>query len=1006
MQSFSLDGIQLIKNYDTTGTTGEAISVGGKSIECVYKASVSFTDSSIQIFTGPPGSEFITSKQRCWSLKTNDTSIVYLISPYESCTVSNKPKANNTHFTGTILKGDGTIKKGFGSNCSNTITVPEKYTAVGNGDFWLRPDYYAYNNQSALTADVRCFSPDSAKTLDSLDGKDPYSIIQTTVYYRGTRSCVTFEPHFAKGGIFVLTTSGECSSSLVKISGNIDAKVFVVTFPNYVSPTASTTGAAPVDAAAATVYKGPATIKPVDVIAFSNVISNLGSISILDIMDPCTIIPLRINQAEALKIKVENVLITSIDFDSKIVSIPPTSPANTYKIRPSDCSSGRRVLRELKEGIDFIMISNVAPQGRMLQPGTASGTATIGNNVVVPPGTIASELQTSITSAPAPSLAGTGALEKGKADKPINPSTIKVVLSVPDTWTRKVVYTVDPVIKFFNEVPRRCFTMCEGEATNKFTISSNITFKSLTTIPLQLPPPTMTYMQGALGVAAGMFALAVINLLIYIPSYCCGICACASCRCRKPRPAGSFKKILGVRTFFVLFGIIEIGMLVAAISYIPRFQLGFQQIFDGITMVIDTMKLAGRYLGDTSCQNTTTTPKTYIAYADANSTFTTVSTGGTCSGQCCPVQIYGSESTTAVTYSLGHAASLVTETANKLITACNTAVSSNDMQCPSAIVSGLQGVVDGMKTAINQSFEFGTKIEDFKTPISNILTGVPFDEIKSQLSNAGLGVIATLIFWVFCFSIFVFQNTFNCCMFGLCSTAMIPLATILMILAGIYYAIAILGSDFCIDPYNAIKSFFPNNGDMINDTIRYYFSCGEAPNTEVKGMILMFNPILDMVNTAITMIATMGDQIANSPAGANDPFVRVRADASKDAALGMSLYAKQMTSALNGVKGTVSCQQIDPIIATLFNGFCTNTIGTLGGIARIFIAASVFLFFQIGMGIDLCCFHPGYTSRYVAEDPDAADAGAGAPKPMIITGVKAPKAPKVAGSNPMHTSHV
>ena len=235
---------------------------------------------------------------------------------------------------------------------------------------------------------------------------------------------------------------------------------------------------------------------------------------------------------------------------------------------------------------------------------------------------------------------------------------------------------------------------------------------------------------------------------------------------------------------------------------------------------------------------------------------------------------------------------------------------------------------------------------------------------------------------------------------------MIPLATILMILAGIYYAIAILGSDFCIDPYNAIKSFFPNNGDMINDTIRYYFSCGEAPNTEVKGMILMFNPILDMVNTAITMIATMGDQIANSPAGANDPFVRVRADASKDAALGMSLYAKQMTSALNGVKGTLSCQQIDPIIATFFNGFCTNTIGTLGGIARIFIAASVFLFFQIGMGIDLCCFHPGYTSRYVAEDPDAADAGAGAPKPMIITGVKAPKAPKVAGSNPMHTSHV
>jgi hypothetical protein len=1001
MQSFSLDGIQLIKNYDTTGTTGEAISVGGKSIECVYKASVSFTDSSIQIFTGPPGSEFITSKQRCWSLKTNDTSIVYLISPYESCTVSNKPKASNTHFTGTILKGDGTIKKGFGSNCSNTITVPEKYTAVGNGDFWLQPDYYAYNNQSALTADVRCFSPDSAKTLDSLDGKDPYSIIQTTVYYHGTRYCVTFEPHFAKGGIFVLTTSGECSSSLVKISGNTDAKVFVATFPNYVSPTTSTTGAAPVDAAAATVYKGPATIKSVPVIAFSNSISGLPStVTVLTLIDPCFIVPLRISQAGNLGVGVENVLITTIAVNSQIVSVPPTSPANTYKIRPSDCDSGRRVLRELKEGIDFIMISNVAPQGRMLQ----QGSATIGNNVVVPPGTTAANLQASIGSAPAPSLAGTGV--SGTAAQAANLATTTAVLSVPDTWTRKVVYTVDPVIKFFNEVPRRCFTMCEGEATNKFTISSNITFKSLTTIPLQLPPPTMTYMQGALGVAAGMFALAVINLLIYIPSYCCGICGCASCRCRKPRPAGSFKKILGVRTFFVLFGIIEIGMLVAAISYIPRFQLGFQQIIDGITMLIDTIKLAGRYLGDKSCTsdpNEVSFYPTYLSYESSNATFTKIASGSTCDSKCCP-NFITSDSTTVLTYSLDHAASILNETALILLNDCNKP--SSTYLCPSTVSEGLLSIYFSLIDLRVKVSSYRLLANEVPRTFSQIIDSLPLDTIKSQLSNAGLGVIATLIFWVFCFSIFVFQNTFNCCMFGLCSTAMIPLATILMILAGIYYAIAILGSDFCIDPYNAIKSFFPNNGDMINDTIRYYFSCGEAPNTEVKGLLLMFNPIFSKLKYLVNMIATMGDEIANSPAGANDPFVRLRSDASRDAALGMSLYAKQMTSAFNGVKGALSCQQIDPIIATFFNGFCTNTIGTLGGIARIFIAASVFLFFQIGMGIDLCCFHPGYTSRYVAEDPDAADAGAGAPKPMIITGVKAPKAPKVAGSNPMHTSHV
>jgi len=443
-------------------------------------------------------------------------------------------------------------------------------------------------------------------------------------------------------------------------------------------------------------------------------------------------------------------------------------------------------------------------------------------------------------------------------------------------------------------------------------------------------------------------------------------------------------------------------MLVAAISYIPRFPLGFQQIIDGVFMFVDTLGLAGRYLGDASCLDTPSS-STYRNYGLSKAIYAAVAGGAKCDSSvtCCPLTVYNKP--TEFTFSLGHAASIVSETAKSLVTACGVAALApkNDFPCPDAIKQGLNGVIDGMKSAIEQSVDMGKTITGSTSTFKDLTSTLPLEQIKAQLSQAGMGVIATLIFWVFCFSIFVFQNTFNCCMFGLCSTAMIPLATILMILAGLYYAIAILGSDFCVDPYTIIKNFFPKDG-MIGETLNYYLSCGDQPNTEVKGILLMFNPILDMINTAITMIKTMGDQIAADPSDpSQDPFVRLRD--SKDAALGMSLYASQMSSALNGIKGTVSCQQIDPIIATFLNGFCTNTIATIGGIARIFVACSVFLFFQIGMGIDLCCFHPGYTSRYVTDDPDAQDDGAGKPKPMIITGVKAPK---IAGSNPMHHSHV
>lgn len=990
---FALDGIQVIKNFDIgSAIPAETTTVGGKTIECVYKAGVNFGDSSIQLITGPPGTENDPTKQRCWTLKTGSSTVEYKITNLEACSVNATAITINTAgnqgigvsygYTGTVAKGVGEVKPGFGANCSNTITIPEQYTAVGSGDFWLQPDYYAFmdTTTNALQAQARCFSTTSAKptSKDYFTGRDPYSVVQATTVFQGTTSCVIFEPHYLKGGIFVQTKPNACSGTPpTTIANEADSKVFVASFPKYVPEKKSEAAAA--DPAAASVYKGPAEVKSVPVISFTNSISGLGSASILTISDPCVIVPFRINQGAALDLKVENVLITQVTLNGKTVTIPSTSLANTYKIRPSDCSSGsRRMLRELREGIDYVVVAESAStQARMLQ----QGTATIGTNAIVPAGTDSNALKTSIASAPAPSVSGTGALEVGTPSKPSSPVVASAVLSVPIVWERKVVYKVDEVIKFFNNVPRRCLASCEGEATNKFSI-----------------PPSITYIQGALGVAAGMFALAVINLIIYIPSYMCGLCACTSCRCRKPRQAGSFKKVLGVRTFFVLFGIIEIGMLVAAISYIPRFPLGFQQIIDGVYMFVDTLGLAGRYLGDAKCQ----TPLATTPYQDYLTSKTYFAKGASCDpSACCPITVYNKP--TEFTFSLGHAASIVSETAKKLVTACGDPAPANDRACPDAIVQGLNGVIDGMKSAIDQSVNMGATISGSTDKFKILTSELPLEQIKTQLSQAGMGVIATLIFWVFCFSIFVFQNTFNCCMFGLCSTAMIPLATILMILAGLYYAIAILGSDFCVDPYTIIKNFFPKDG-MIGETLNYYLSCGDQPNTEVKGILLMFNPILDMINTAITMIATMGEQIAKPAANpSQDPFVRLRDPLSKDAAEGMSLYAKQMTSALNGIKGTVSCQQIDPIIATFLNGFCTNTIATIGGIARIFVACSVFLFFQIGMGIDLCCFHPGYTSRYVTDDPDAQDDAAGKPKPMIITGVKAPK---VAGSNPMHHSHV
>jgi hypothetical protein len=61
-------------------------------------------------------------------------------------------------WTGSVTKGAGEVKAGFGSNCSTKPTIDEKFTAVGSGDFWLQPDFYAFmSSPDSQKAEVICF---------------------------------------------------------------------------------------------------------------------------------------------------------------------------------------------------------------------------------------------------------------------------------------------------------------------------------------------------------------------------------------------------------------------------------------------------------------------------------------------------------------------------------------------------------------------------------------------------------------------------------------------------------------------------------------------------------------------------------------------------------------------------------------------------------------------------------------------------------------------------------
>jgi hypothetical protein len=65
----------------------------------------------------------------------------------------------------------------------------------------------------------------------------------------------------------------------------------------------------------------------------------------------------------------------------------------------------------------------------------------------------------------------------------------------------------------------------------------------------------------------------------------------------------------------------------------------------------------------------------------------------------------------------------------------------------------------------------------------------------------------------------------------------------------------------------------------------------------------------------------------------------------------------------------LSCNALDGVFSSFFNGFCGGAINSSVSVARILIAAASLLLLQLALVTDFACYHPG--------DPTAFDAGAG-----------------------------
>jgi hypothetical protein len=240
---------------------------------------------------------------------------------------------------------------------------------------------------------------------------------------------------------------------------------------------------------------------------------------------------------------------------------------------------------------------------------------------------------------------------------------------------------------------------------------------------------------------------------------------------------------------------------------------------------------------------------------------------------------------------------------------------------------------------------------------------------------------------------------------GLSSFVTIVLVTILMIIAGIFYAVGVIGADICVDPNGTLLTLASSNGlsgGMAGDTLNYFLTCGVNPGQPPIGAAGMISGIVSTVQGAASQVASLRDQASDQTnqgtytalAGVRlaSPDYSSSSSAASPALTSLSTHMGYSADAVASLAGVMSCQTIDPILSTLWTGACTNGVATIIGIARILIVASVLLFIQLGIGIDMrVCRHVLALARRLGADPPPSPLS-----PSLLAQVLLPPGPDVA----------
>lgn len=243
------------------------------------------------------------------------------------------------------------------------------------------------------------------------------------------------------------------------------------------------------------------------------------------------------------------------------------------------------------------------------------------------------------------------------------------------------------------------------------------------------------------------------------------------------------------------------------------------------------------------------------------------------------------------------------------------------------------------------------------------------DAIKSAVEQyvfIGLGVAAG---WLLVHLAALSPTKATACAFRASTVCTLLLSAGLPVLAGVLYAVALVGSDVCVAPASTLVRLLNTTGassPLAASTFAYYTTCSAGGSGGGGGG----GDASSQISSASSALAQATSSVAslNASLGAGDPGLAAALAPLLASITGDLVGANASVALLSG--STLACAPVSGIYNSLLNALCGTAVT---GVAETFIptvVASITVVFLLCYAVSLCANHPG-DGPPVDEDAEA-----------------------------------